>query len=621
MTSIQQEPGELASQLARFPPFDALDAKVLAGIAEATTVVHYRPGELILDAFVHRATELYVVLAGQVNVWNDTEGVGLTPDETVLAGGMFGYSTMLTERSIGPRAVAMNDVTIAKIPAAQATQAFASTQGARFLVLSYTGRLRLSLPALGLVDDLVHRPPLVVAAHDTAAEIARRITDEHRVCAVVTLPGGGHRLVTDASLRQRVVAEGLPGTAPATEVLAPEVPSAALGESAGEVLIRMLDADADAVVITDRTQQLHGVVTLRDFALSPTTADRLLREQLRSAADTASLIEHARQVPALIDELHARGLSAGLSIAVFSAFLDVAIRRAIELVFAAHPELSVDDFTWLSLGSNGRREAVLSSDIDSAAAFVDGTSPEVIGRSRAAFAEINQVLGQAGLAADHHGTSASQATFARTNAEWRAAARVWMDAPEKNNGAIMTSLLVDGRPIYGDPGLAAVTLVFSELRGHPGTLRLLLQDTLARRAKLGSTRDSLLRRVAPFNLKKDAMLPVVNLARWAALSVGSSVLPTVERLRAAAGSSMLPDDQATTLIEVFEALQRLRLRRQLMQYRQGQTVSDQLTVGELSPMDRSMVGQAVREITAIQRRMTNVAMYVAADEWAQPEPS
>ena len=32
----------------------------------------------------------------------------------------------------------------------------------------------------------------------------------------------------------------------------------------------------------------------------------------------------------------------------------------------------------------------------------------------------------------------------------------WLAAPEENQGAIMTSLLVDGRPIHGDPGLPAV---------------------------------------------------------------------------------------------------------------------------------------------------------------------
>ena len=128
---------------------------------------------------------------------------------------------------------------------------------------------------------------------------------------------------------------------------------------------------------------------------------------------------------------------------------------------------------------------------------------------------------------------------------------------------MMTSLLVDGRPIHGDPGLPAVIRVFSDLREHPGTMRLLLQESLARRAKLRSAWGIFARRPDTFDIKAHALLPVVNIARWAALSVGSAVLPTTDRLRAAAGSAMLPDEAASTLIEVFDVLQRLRLRYQL----------------------------------------------------------
>ena len=56
---------------------------------------------------------------------------------------------------------------------------------------------------------------------------------------------------------------------------------------------------------------------------------------------------------------------------MYSSILDTIVRRTITLIFAQHPDLSLDAFTWLSLGSNGRREAVLSSDIDSAVAFRD----------------------------------------------------------------------------------------------------------------------------------------------------------------------------------------------------------------------------------------------------------
>ena len=113
----------------------------------------------------------------------------------------------------------------------------------------------------------------------------------------------------------------------------------------------------------------------------------------------------------------------------------------------------MDAFTWLSLGSNGRREAVLSSDVDSAVAFDNAVGPSATVAYRAAFAEVSGVLATAGLSADNHGATAQQALYAGTNADWRAAGEKWLTAPAEHNGAMMTSLLVDGRPIHGDPGL------------------------------------------------------------------------------------------------------------------------------------------------------------------------
>ena len=120
-------------------------------------------------------------------------------------------------------------------------------------------------------------------------------------------------------------------------------------------------------------------------------------------------------------------------IAVYSTPLDTLVRRAITLVFAAHPELSVDAFTWLSLGSNGRREAVPSSDVDTAVAFADGLSPAEIEAYRPAFGRGARRTGAGGLSGDTTGPP-RRPLFSAPTTEWRAAGREWMSAPAKNRG-------------------------------------------------------------------------------------------------------------------------------------------------------------------------------------------
>src|SRR6476646_6394438 len=526
--------GELSDLLARYPPFDRLDHQRLAELAGRSHTVDFDAGQKLLDAFAAPVRDVLVVLDGRVDLWKETAGTTTSPDETVGTGAVVGLTSALAERPVGPRAVAATPVRAAALPVSAVAGAFASLGGARYVAADVpTGTRPIPpLSAYTTVDELIQRDPLVVPAGTTVAGAAALMTRLDAPCAAVPLPGSGYAMITDALIRRALAVDGALPAAAAVTIADPDPPTVVLGDSAAEALVLLLDRGADFVLVTDRGGELRGVVHPRDFMVSPTAVGISLHEQVRRSTTVDELCQRARLLPSVLDDLLSRGLTASKVIGVHSAIIDTIVRRAITLVFDHHPELSVDAFTWLALGSNGRHEAVLSSDVDSAARFDDAQNP----------------------------------LFARTNAQWRAAALEWMATPERNNGAIMTSLLVDGRPIHGDPGLSEVNRVFADVRHHPGTMRLLLQEMLARRAKPHALREALRRRPEFLDIKSDGLLPLVNIGRWAALSVGSAALPTVHRLRAAAGSEMLPQERADTLIEVFGELQRLRLRYQLVQW-------------------------------------------------------
>ncbi len=608
----------LADILRGSAPFDGLPADVRLTMSGAARIERFTPGEVILDAFTVPSVEVFVVIAGSVDLWNGVRHTDDAADERLGPGGIFGFSAMLIGRSVGPLARAVDMVTVAAIPASVVEPAFTSSPGAQFLAEQVAiTRERVAVSAYSLVDDLIVTDPLVVDINDHISDVARLMTDRGSSCAAVRLRHGGFGLVTDALLRRRVLVEGLPGTATAGEVLDDSAPTAVLGDSAAEALILMLDRNAEYLLVTDREGELRGIVSPRHFTVSPTASGVSINEQVRRASTVAELQELIRRVPEVLADLLSRQLSSGKVITVYSAIVDTVVRRAIGLVFDHHPELSPDAFTWLSLGSNGRREATPSSDIDSAVAFDDAIGQHEIDRYRVVFGEIIRLLADAGLTTDDHGATAEHTLFARTNESWRTAAQEWLVSPEENQGAMMTSLLVDGRPIHGDPGLPAVTEVFRDVRRHPGTMRLLMQESLSKRAKFRSVRDIFTRRDT-FDIKAHALLPIVNIARWVGLSVGSAALPTPERLRAAAGSTILPEEQANNLIEAFEVVQRLRLRYQIEQHERAEKPSDMLVRDRLSPIDRSMLAQAVHEIAAVQRRMDNVAVFLPADVWSAP---
>src|SRR4029450_599898 len=93
----------------------------------------FAPGELILDAFTQVSVEVFVVLTGRVDLWHDADALGAVADQRLGRGGVFGFSAMLTERSLGPRAVAVDAVTVAAIPESAGEPRFAPRRGARGL--------------------------------------------------------------------------------------------------------------------------------------------------------------------------------------------------------------------------------------------------------------------------------------------------------------------------------------------------------------------------------------------------------------------------------------------------------------------------------------------------------
>ena len=103
--------------LAQHEPFASLDPTAVATMAAAARVERFEAGELIVDAFIDPNSEMFVVIEGQVDVWNDRDRLLQVPDERLGPGEVFGFSSMLTERSVGPRVLATGRTEVAVMPA------------------------------------------------------------------------------------------------------------------------------------------------------------------------------------------------------------------------------------------------------------------------------------------------------------------------------------------------------------------------------------------------------------------------------------------------------------------------------------------------------------------------
>lgn len=613
--------------LARFlganPPFCSLADPELESVATAARVVDHPAGALIMDAFAAAGDDLFVVMAGQVELWTADGAPDEPADEIIGPGCVFGHSTALTGAPIGPRAAALGPVRLVEIPRKAVAAVFSSPGGVRFLAQDLSADLvrAQTSPRFRTVDELVVSAPVLGDADMTVAEAARVMTERSSRYLAVPRGNGEFGLLTDTVLREHVVAAGRPGDTPVKDVMIQHAATALTGTPTADVLHQLAEHRLDQLLVVDASGALRGAVDPADFLTSPSGAGMMLRENVRRAGSVNQVVSLGRQLPVLLGDLVRLRREASETTAVYSTVVDTIQRRVLSLVLAARPELDEAEVTWMLLGSNARREPTLGSDIDSAVVFAESVdTPARAGAYRAAFAEVADVLRRAGLRVDQHGATPSSAAFSRTRSQWRAAAQQWLGSPLDNQGMLMASLLLDGRPIQGDPARPVVNEVFADVRDHPGTMKLLVRESLSHRAQLRSVRDVLVGRGGTFDLKTHALRPIVEIARWAALSVRSPELSTRARLSAASGSMLMPSDQARTLIEVFEVLQRVRLRQQLAQFERGERVSDVVWMRRLAPLDRGLVAQSVREISTVQKRLHNILEYTSPAEWGGQAP-
>jgi CBS domain-containing protein len=305
--------------------------------------------------------------------------------------------------------------------------------------------------------------------------------------------------------------------------------------------------------------------------------------------------------------LHEASVAAASILAIYSVVLDALTRRLIELALAARSEAPAE-FAWLALGSQARREAAPSSDVDSAVVWF-GDVPEE--RARGYLHELARDvvagLERCGLRIDSHGASAADVLFVRSLESWTRVARSWIEQPTQEQALILVSALADSRPVWGVHSGSPVADTFRAGRTRPQLLRLLARFALSYKPPTGFLRGLVVEHDGEhrgrLDLKRGGLLPIVGLARWAGMAAGVAGASTLERLRAAADAGTLPPSDVHTLEDAYELFSELRIEHQVEQLRAGVEPDDYLDPRDLSALTRSYLREAFRAVASVQRRV------------------
>lgn len=255
-------------------------------------------------------------------------------------------------------------------------------------------------------------------------------------------------------------------------------------------------------------------------------------------------------------------------------------------------------WSWFVSGSAARGEAVPGSDVETLVLLGEDAGDVAALLARAA--EAHGLLERCGVRVDANGVLASRPRFCRTAPQWADGIARWSADPRQDRGVVMTGVLADTAAVYG-PAASDVlrTEVVAAARLNYPARQYLLQDATSLRGAVPSRLKVLATQSDTVDVKLAAVDPVVKIARWAALSAGSTVLSTPRRLDAAAAANILEAEDVSILQDCFSWL---------LQFRWGPGRDGEvIALSTLPPQQRATLRGVARDIAGISRKLTYLA--------------
>jgi CBS domain-containing protein len=601
---------EIASFLARHPPFDAMDHDRLDQLAGRVKTEQFPAGTVVLRQSGDPSRFLYLVRHGSVEILDDGDLVDLIGEGEVFgAWSLFGgFSPTATVR-------AHEDATCYLIEPDDAEAVLGTSNGMAFLVSSLKrglvdiSRNRDSGAAdrYRTVGSLVRRPAITCEAGATVAEAAEMMAREH--LSSLLIPRDDELgILTDRDLRTKVVAARRSLETPVGEVMTFPAIVTSQDAMAGEVLLVMLDEGFHHAPVVDARGNPIGVVTDTDLLGLGKHTPFALKSSIERAADRDSTVHAALGLPDVVCSLVDASVDPVDVGHIVGFTIDALTRRFINLAIEQYGDPPVP-WAWLALGSAARQEQALHTDQDHALAYdLQGRTREEVDPYFADFAEfVTAGLEDAGIPRCDGDAMAANSALRKSIEGWTDAYKGWMTDPGVE-GSVLLSIVFDHRRVMGPlDAEGPLDALLRSCKLFPNFLRHLSRRALDLKPPTGFLKDLVVeskgQHAGRLDIKHGGITIVGNLARAASIGAGLTEKRTIGRLRAAADVGAINEETRAELEEAFRFLWGVRLEHHVARVRAGEPPDDFVDPSELGPVTRQALKESFKIIARAQKRL------------------
>lgn len=543
--------------LKKYPPFSFLSGELLSQVAAEVDLIYFEKDEFLFQKGEPAKSFFFVVKEGAIKLTDKATG----EEETVELcdeGDVFGVLALLGKRPYILNARANEPSLIIAIPVgifekilnenSQVSLYFASGFASGQVVvrsgLSQSQRVRdllgkkpdeNGLMLLSGQRGLQYSHPVIQCLVGTSVFTAVNQMSQASVGSIMVVDQNQHPkgIITDKDLRNRLIAKGLPYDTSVEKIMSHPVVTASKELEFSQVYLTMVKHRLHHLVITEDgspDSSLLGIISDHDILLSQGNSPAVLIKALQESEDIHEMAKLRNQAEGMLKYYLENELAIDFIAGILTEINDTIIRRAIALALTklqpSFPEVKDLEFCFLGLGSEGRGEQLLRTDLDNALVYQD--VPENLEEKAQSFMhllsrDVLDVLFACGFHSCPAEMMANNPRWCQPLSQWKRYFSEWIREPDPQS-LMMGTIFFDFRAIGGKQALADALIqhVYEEIHQEKVFLNFFAKNALLNPPPLGFFRNFMVEKsgkhAEKFDIKLRAMMPLADAARVLILS-------------------------------------------------------------------------------------------------------
>ncbi|WP_339652245.1 DUF294 nucleotidyltransferase-like domain-containing protein [uncultured Salegentibacter sp.] len=537
----------IADFLKNYPPFNLLKKEDLLIISQQVKVKYLEKGKLLFAEGDIGHKRFYVVNKGAISLERENEGKRETIDKCD-EGDIFGLRPLFAKENYLINAIAEEETILYAIPIKKFKPLTEENKEVgNFLIQSFASNTRNPYAEAHkgkLISDkepvenqykpnnnLFELQPapvtrkVVMTSPETTIKKAAQLMSKKKVGSVLVveenIPKG---IVTDEDFRDMVATGAFGIDTPVSRIMASPVICYPQGLTIAQAQLTMMKHHINHICITEDgtpNTKVVGILSEHDIMVSEGHNPSVLMKAIQRSSSTNELKKIRHKITLLLRGFLAANIPLNHISKIIFELNDATIKRIIERCIKKLPTPPPCDFTWISLGSQGRKEQLLQTDQDNALIFED-VPQEKLEETRAYFLElsrkVNKRLNIIGYEFCPAEMMAKNPKYCLSLSEWKDQFTNWIIDPG-NDEILLCSIFFDFDISYGNVYLsnALADHIFSLTKDNRKFYAVMGATTLRNPSPLGFFRQFLLEEDGEnkdfFDIKKRGITPLTDAGR------------------------------------------------------------------------------------------------------------